>query len=1662
MSYVNPGMMAEQAAQTGQYVHGGTNPDAQLAERLDTALRAAPQLRKAPPLALAVAQHGGNVTDNARAVSVVAQQRAFKIASDRENQLQRDAARYRQQLLQNPTMSVQEYEALQHSQQGPKPPAPKPPAPKQNPASPRYVGPAAGAPGTTSMGPPEPGASLAPSPRPQAPKNAAALGVTMAGAGTVEPNIAAVQHAASALGEDVTHPKSLAQSVGQIVNMPLQWVRYMDDVYRHHGPLGVVEALAPTVLTGAATWGAGSLIADGGEAAATAEGAAAAEAGAESAGGLVARTVGPEGAVAGAANVAGRQIMQGVAGVTKGALRVPGAALNAASKVATSPAVLGGEAGGYAGARIMFPNSWHAAANPNYLDPVTHQPISAGRIAANILGLQPHSVPWDLVSGSVDAAYDAFMPDPLGATGRVIGKARSAEGFAGTAVGKLFPSTAGRAMKTSEDVDRLWQYSTQARNAFTWIGQHTPGEIIRQFPQFAPLVHKYAGQFTGDLSSEDVKNIFASAARVQEFRTNSLAPTEAFLRQVSQANRGVAGAVQQAAAGVPIAGRVAKRLTGLESRLPDVPAFDEDRLVKMSNREFDLGSPEAVPHLMNLLHAAGTPERVVQGFGDALTAEHDPQIQLNMIASAFKDAVASAAYHKPTVFGSLADPQAKKIIDDGIDNQLGARAGGRNGFFVTGRGGTDLSLLENEKGDTVAAGTALNQQRRITFPTLANLRDLALNARHAKVQMTAHQFGEYLNHAVNDLWFRPLALLTGGFAGRIALGESMMNVARQGPINFSLAQLAASAAEHGWRLNNKELGVVRATVGGILGGVEEGVVRAVGRKELLDAAVRAVMTGRGHVAHEVVSAMHGPTLVSDDVPEQFQEDIHDHALRTRRSATPSGPGYRPKGRTEDFGHFDPGQNGFYRVWSEYLGRWGADPLHRTAAQVYLAAMDRGMDDKQAYHLAAQAVGQEIDRLPEAVRRNQLRDRLVPKGSTLAPHAAWARAVVSGLEGATYGADDTFHKDLMRWVAEGRSPHWPELKQYVKAHGFENDQLPTNLPGRLPYISFAGTHFVEKLAAMGHRRLLSPFINHLSRNPLYTVELAKARKELLPAIRSGALSSDQAWVTAESRAALNSLRFVHNIHDRTRLSDMFKGVVPFYFAQEQAFRRAGRLFKENPGAFEQYFRSLVLFQHFAFEAQQANGTPFFVIPGSVAALRGVGHFLNFAGWNPFGSTPVGLTGTIDVSPTVNPAAPFGLAMNQHQSVGSAALSAVRPGFGPLVGIPLKGVQEMFAATHPAVSRAAAATLGPIGANEGMWRIAATNSILANATEALAGWAGASPNGVGSVYAETAMSVAAYEATRPEWKNLDPTNPYELGRFMSKVRLETDVAMVFRLGAAAVSPVSIGVGRAGEQYYSLAQKYYNRYPHNAGRATDAFLHDHPDLWPYLVSTSASTAEGYPLIDVRGPGYAQTVPAAKWLAGNMDFVRAYPRAAMYFMPSTAANAAYDYSASTLQMADGLRTRMNLPDFIKQLEVSSGNNWFYSKVFPGEQQALAHTPRSQQQAIYNKATALENAYGKQNPVWLSEFNSYDAQTNRVRVADDIHKIFTTGAAKGLPHDQQFEDIRTIDENFQSYSNAKATAATAAERADMKAQWQQWCAAEAQANPDVRALFTDVYAHLG
>ena len=731
---------------------------------------------------------------------------------------------------------------------------------------------------------------------------------------------------------------------------------------------------------------------------------------------------------------------------------------------------------------------------------------------------------------------------------------------------------------------------------------------------------------------------------------------------------------------------------------------------------------------------------------------------------------------------------------------------------------------------------------------------------------------------------------------------------------------------------------------------------------------------------------------------------------------------------KDFAITSFGQKRYFEGWFYGANTLMGSKLARPLAAKYLELYKSGLRGTELHQAAVAEAEKIVKAYPEEARNIIARSKSAwsEHDAETDPLQSWADVLVLKLEGIAAPAakakravgetgtevlDYNVHENLMQDIATGNLPD--HVNEFYEKYAFESPGIPmgreffpSHVITRTPALQ-GGTHVIQQLASWGHQKMLGPMVNYMVRQPTYIAEFVKIRKEMESAVQRGSITGDQADIMSETAAMKNMIRFIHNPNDKMKFEQMVSWASPFYFAQNQAWRRAGRLLAENPGAFMQYLYLMTQVQGVVNQATDANGMSIVTLP---TMLLGTGIFPTLS---------VSSLATID---------PFFIPSDGSKQEGKTQtiLDLFLPKFGPLVTIPTKAFYWMFPKTGDSkigkfMERNMA---GAIAADESMpqflYQSILPNSVLRNfATGLIGATIGGSMTGKNTIAAldnqfiqcqvevsrhyisaagqkhwdwlgtdeaakmyNNGKSLAANNKETKllraelfyEWqiKHLDPTSDYGLNSLQKVVdesRGKAFMLWALKSTIGAFSPTTVGFSRADQNIISQFDKVRKdpKYKGDYMKALDAFEKTHPWAVVDLLSSSQYTGARIP----------PTKTSFEWLGKNLELARQYPYAAVALAPDLSQETKYYQPANTLALQLGLRSKETPAEFLHQFTIASGNSFYYNWIKPSYDDFKKQGFSSS--SAYKWKQDMVFWYGSMNPTWLSEINSGAATVKKL-----------------------------------------------------------------------------------
>ena len=1334
------------------------------------------------------------------------------------------------------------------------------------------------------------------------------------------------------------------------------------------------------------------------------------------------------------------------------ATKVAGAGMKGVNAVTTSPTLLAAQVAPqvYAGMGIdpNYSQIWDTTKNSNGM-------LTIGRSLSQALGLGQNSV----LSGTVDGIVS------LAETPMMAGRAAATEGAAKTLV-----ADAG------DTVNKAFATSTRYRNALSQISRiaknaaddnAAAGQIDALFPQFASGAFKDPAAVKTILeaartSPEELNSTLADYANVFDQTQRFQLPTQGLYGMVKTmkiSDKKLPAAFSHLFTQAPM--RVTEEGRAVESLVLTPGDTASAHMIGQLMRSQGI-KPSVVDQAVGEMLST-TDMRAWENLAKNAIAQHGYQIidkrmfaeAISTVSKTFRDGgTAEALLKKMRDGAALTDEElthVESVLEPFRETYGAVRSAWHKnvGDLVGGAGGSDSVMIVTKEGTPITGGAVSGAQRaefvlpryqdldaamhtlfkneKEVFSGSASFRDSMANK--------ALKSNDFVNRWVNERFFKPLALATPGWAMRVSISEGLLNIARQGPGEFVAGRVGSrlatnvaaidrtaaeitgrgvteSLAKSGYSVDRKMSETIALFTRGMMVGMDKSILEGIGKKEFIDNAARLAYRHDGGLTGThlpgALDSRHGGIGATD-----FDRSAGDTTDAIKIDKEKFGSTFSSKAQ---------GAPGDIRGWQHQSNIYATDPvIGNPVAKVYKSLVDSGLKGQELHDAAVSEAEKLIDAMPAAQRSTFERAAATAKEHPgMTPTESWATMLVDGLEGAVSSRSGYLNEKLLTDITNNEVAGGVQGFHDAYTVNADGEKLgPLDRPAATPWrdaVRRAQTPgALNKSTSWLHDNILGPTVNKLVRQPVFVAEFTRERNKLASQIARGLITDDQADVIAETVASKKMIRFIHNPADKTHFEEMMRTAAPFYFAQNQAFRRMGRLFAENPGAFLQYMDAMLGVTKWVSQTTAANGISLVNIPG--IALWGM----------PF-------TASLSSLQTMDPVAAGSDTPGGPQSILGTFRDALTPKGGPAITIPVEILMKEWKALDAnSVTRTIGQGIeGPIGSSQSLaanaWGALMPNSIVRAVTGYATGAAFHSESQtLNNTYMQAkieAIKSIVIPASENYWNSLPKSMSYNdkqqalaiwqanhfgkqgSGPGSTQVLLEqaanrANAMFALKIFSGMFSPVAIGVGQYGGNRFTQMLNKYAKDPKYKGdylKIVDAALHDNP--WMTMATTAKSTSTA---------GYIpETKQTFQWMDANTALLQQYPLAALAFGPALDANASYFEPAHQLLVTDGLRQRSTPEEFVNSYLVAAGNNFYYNYIKPTYDAARQNNVPG----AYAWEQSWVNYYGKNyNPVWLEKHGS---QTSAVNAGQALKQLQDMMAANPeLAKSKQGQDYQDLVKNW-------------------------------------------------
>lgn len=612
--------------------------------------------------------------------------------------------------------------------------------------------------------------------------------------------------------------------------------------------------------------------------------------------------------------------------------------------------------------------------------------------------------------------------------------------------------------------------------------------------------------------------------------------------------------------------------------------------------------------------------------------------------------------------------------------------------------------------------------------------------------------------------------------------------------------------------------------------------------------------------------------------------------------------------------------------------------------------------------------------------------------------AFAEQRIDAQLGLLIGQDGTVHMKLIKNMARGKNTNLDVLSSIdplTLPKAVAGNQMETvvnmgqGIHGALNYVIQGGFD-----------KVLSPLINLISREPLYLLHYADERESLKWMVANGNLRLDQAVRISQYRATVKMLPMIHNTALRTQFSMLMQNFAPFWFAQEQAMKRALYIANETsiplggPALSASYRTNQLAEQtmnNTGFVTKDAYGNKYIHLPGVGAFGAAIQDTLVRLGVPMVGKLPISVMGNTSSLKSVFPEAHL-------------------PGFGPVLTIPLNLLAQWF----PILGKPVKSVVGSISYQQDMMGSVASSKVFNRLWDAL----GPDKQNDALVNATIGALVAAYAAGQVPGETASPA---DMKNFNDRIKNNAKSILLMKAGVGLLSPLTPAM-QFGDNALSLEFRNMTAPVSEGGEGLDyttalyRFLGEHGNnKISYTIGKSAST--------VKGTRLPYNKAALSWIKSNSQ------PGGLLDNPNTSTGAIYlipqagdkvDSNAMREQLTkSNLTKRLNVDELLTAMYVAEG----YQEMQPDikennrlmalyEASSDTYSARLQRAKWAEYMAVIKNS----KPIWYESYTSNVGRLNAAKALSQLQGIFADNTK--TPTTEHANSVGVLLNEYNTYKN--------------------------------------------
>lgn len=551
-----------------------------------------------------------------------------------------------------------------------------------------------------------------------------------------------------------------------------------------------------------------------------------------------------------------------------------------------------------------------------------------------------------------------------------------------------------------------------------------------------------------------------------------------------------------------------------------------------------------------------------------------------------------------------------------------------------------------------------------------------------------------------------------------------------------------------------------------------------------------------------------------------------------------------------------------------------------------------------------------------------------------------------------------------------------------------------------------------------------------------------------------VTSDAADYAVQAAMA-DIIPFLDSHEIRSQFSEYARGLMPFFYAEENFIKRWGRMFALDgaPGALALVRKmqlSYMGLKTVGIVKTNAQGKDYFIYPGSELLISALDKIF------PGASLP--LT-TFLQSPT-------------DRMIPGFTPQFGAPSFNPLVSIPVDLTTWLFPEFQPVERK----ILGDFGAGTTFVQ-AILPASLRNTGAAL--YSFYDPDSNRRINSAMMSAIAHLEASGNGLA--DNATPAQRDEFLDKVRNHSRIIVFAQALAGWFTPgppstsqtpddensnsIALMTGQMtnnpadiiSADYYALIQEL------GIERGTVRFNELHPDA---DLTTAYNNNLAYTVaktVTISGAPLPTSEEGFQFYKSNENLLNQYPEAGAWLLPQDGKGNVRSQWAYDQEMIDGLRRNRTPQEFIDTMKYKEGASIYFERrdAYTSKLNELKQTNNKDGVKTLNEAWRLwANTFKLTHPLFAEQLVNGNARERRARTLGQMRILLNDPQ---VPKAEHFDNMKLLMDTFDQYSIIKSrlgidnSARNRNAIGDLKLNFSSWVTTFVTENPEVRAFWLTV-----